>query len=107
MGPWRTSGFPVNSGRLLELDPPVFSHAPPQGQHVSAKEMKILVSKCTKGHGILGCHGSSIPASLYIWETEPGFLWGHGAGRGAWLPSCPTPSLVEACPRQPALCLAG
>lgn len=72
MGPWRIRGFPVRSGRLLELDPPVFSHAPPQGQHVSAKEIKIPVSKCTKEHGILECHGSSIPASLYVWETELG-----------------------------------
>lgn len=65
MGPWRIRGFPVRSGRLLELDPPVSSHTPPQGQHVSAKEIK-----CTKGHGILECHRASVSASLYGKQSQ-------------------------------------
>lgn len=68
-GHWGISRFPIGSGRLLELDPPVCSHAPPQDQHVSAKEIKMLVSKCPKGHGIPECHRTSSPASLAIWGT--------------------------------------
>lgn len=53
-------------GRLLKLEPPSFSHAPPQGLHVDTKEIRIPVFQCTRRHRILECHGSSTPASFLL-----------------------------------------
>ena len=48
MAPWNIHWFPVKSGRLLGVRSSNFPHALPKGQHVSAKQIRIPVSKCTK-----------------------------------------------------------
>ena len=42
--------------KLLESEPPSFSHAPAQSPHLSTEEIRSPVFQCPRRHRILECH---------------------------------------------------
>lgn len=59
--------------KLLESEPPSFSHAPAQGPHLSTEEIRSPVFQCPRRHRILECYASSPSASflLYLGTLRP------------------------------------
>ena len=51
--------------KLLESEPPNFSHAPAQGPRLSIEEIRNPVYQCPGSHRILECHASS-PSALFL-----------------------------------------
>lgn len=52
--------------KLLESEPPSFSHAAAQGMHRSTEEIRSPVFQCPGRHKILECHASSPSASFLL-----------------------------------------